>query len=81
MLHGPLVSAGQLAAELAGPDAPTLLDCRWRLAGGADRAGYDQGHLPGAVFVDLDRDLAGQPGRGGRHRAGLPGLASQRARG
>ena len=67
MLHGPLVSAGQLAAELAGPDAPTLLDCRWRLAGGADRAGYDQGHLPGAVFVDLDRDLAGQPGRGGRH--------------
>jgi thiosulfate/3-mercaptopyruvate sulfurtransferase len=64
---GPLVSAGQLAAELAGPDAPTVLDCRWSLAGGADRAGYEQGHLPGAVFVDLDRDLAGPPGRGGRH--------------
>jgi len=64
---GPLVSAGQLAAELAGADAPTVLDCRWSLAGGADRAGYEQGHLPGAVFVDLDRDLAGPPGRGGRH--------------
>ena len=64
---GPLVSAGQLAAELAGTDAPTVLDCRWRLAGGADRAGYDDGHLPGAVFVDLDRDLSGPPGRGGRH--------------
>jgi thiosulfate/3-mercaptopyruvate sulfurtransferase len=64
---GPLVTARQLAAELAGADAPVVLDCRWALAGGADRAGYDQGHLPGAVFVDLDRELAGPPGRGGRH--------------
>ncbi|HET7518673.1 MAG TPA: rhodanese-like domain-containing protein, partial [Actinomycetes bacterium] len=62
MASGPLVTATQLADELAGPDAPTLLDCRWELAGGADRAGYDQGHLPGAVFVDLDRELAAPPG-------------------
>ena len=69
MATGPLVSAGQLAAELAGPGAPVLLDCRWSLAGGADRAGYERGHLPGAVFVDLERDLSGPPGagRGGRH--------------
>jgi thiosulfate/3-mercaptopyruvate sulfurtransferase len=64
---GPLVTAGQLAAELAGPAAPTILDCRWQLAGGADRAGYTRGHLPGAVFIDLDRDLAGPAGAGGRH--------------
>jgi thiosulfate/3-mercaptopyruvate sulfurtransferase len=64
---GPLVTAGRLAAELAGADAPVVLDCRWALAGGADRAGYERGHLPGAVFVDLDRELAGPPGRGGRH--------------
>jgi thiosulfate/3-mercaptopyruvate sulfurtransferase len=64
---GPLVTAARLAAELAGPDPPTVLDCRWSLAGGADRAGYDRGHLPGAVFVNLDRDLAGPPGDGGRH--------------
>jgi thiosulfate/3-mercaptopyruvate sulfurtransferase len=64
---GPLVTPAQLAAELAGPDAPTILDCRWRLAGGADRAGYASGHLPGAVFVDLERDLAAPPGEGGRH--------------
>ena len=69
---GPLVTAGQLAAELAGPDAPTVLDCRWTLAGGADRDGYGKGHLPGAVFVDLDRDLAAPPGAGGRHP--LPAL-------
>ena len=75
MPAGPLVSAPQLAAELAGPAAPTLLDCRWELAGGADRSGYDRGHLPGAVFVDLDRDLSappgavnvGPPGGAGRH--------------
>jgi len=67
MAQGPLVSAARLAAELAGPEPPTLLDCRWTLAGGADRAGYDRGHLPGAVFVDLDRDLSGPPGAGGRH--------------
>jgi thiosulfate/3-mercaptopyruvate sulfurtransferase len=73
---GPLVSAGQLAAELAGPDAPVVLDCRWSLAGGADRAGYERGHLPGAVFMDLDRDLSAPPGRerrGGRHPLPDPG--------
>ena len=69
---GPLVTAGQLAAELAGPGAPTVLDCRWTLAGGADRDGYGKGHLPGAVFVDLDRDLAAPPGAGGRHPLPAP---------
>jgi thiosulfate/3-mercaptopyruvate sulfurtransferase len=73
MASAPLVSAGQLAAELAGPAAPTVLDCRWELAGGADRDGYDRGHLPGAVFVDLDRDLSGPPGPGGRHPLPAPG--------
>jgi thiosulfate/3-mercaptopyruvate sulfurtransferase len=72
MAPGPLVTAGQLAAELAGPGAPTVLDCRWTLAGGADRDGYGKGHLPGAVFVDLDRDLAAPPGAGGRHPLPAP---------
>ena len=67
MSSGPLVSPGQLAEELGGSRAPTVLDCRWRLAGGADRDGYARGHLPGAVFVDLDRELSGPPGDGGRH--------------
>lgn len=48
------------------PDPPTILDVRWTLGGGG-RAAYQAGHLPGAVFVDLDTALAGPPGKGGRH--------------
>ena len=52
---------------MADGPAPVLLDVRWRLGGppGLDR--YREGHLPGAQFADLDRDLAGPPGTGGRH--------------
>jgi thiosulfate/3-mercaptopyruvate sulfurtransferase len=61
------VDAAALAAAMAGGPAPVLLDVRWRLGGppGLDR--YREGHLPGARFADLDRDLAGPPGTGGRH--------------
>ena len=62
-----LVSAGALAAELAKDPAPVLLDVRWRLGGPPGIDSYRRGHLPGAVFVDLDRDLAGPPGPAGRH--------------
>lgn len=66
----PLIAAAGLAAALeGGPGAarrPVLLDVRWTLAG-SDRAGYLDAHIPGAVFVDLDRELAGPPGDGGRH--------------
>ncbi len=63
----PLVDAATLAGELAGDCAPVLLDARWRLGGPPGAASYLAGHLPAAVFVDLDRDLAGPPGAGGRH--------------
>jgi thiosulfate/3-mercaptopyruvate sulfurtransferase len=62
-----LISARDLAAELAGNPAPVVLDARWRLAGPPGIDSYRQGHLPGAVFADLDQDLAGPPGAGGRH--------------
>jgi len=71
---GLLISATALAAELApvtgAAQAPVVLDARWRLAGPPGIDSYQQGHLPGAVFADLDRDLAGPPGPpgpGGRH--------------
>ncbi len=43
-----------------------IIDLRWAPAGPPAREKYQQGHLPGAVFVDLDRDLS-QPGGPGRH--------------
>jgi thiosulfate/3-mercaptopyruvate sulfurtransferase len=45
----------------------TVLDVRWRLGGPPGRELYDAGHIPGAEFVDLDKDLAAPPGAGGRH--------------
>jgi thiosulfate/3-mercaptopyruvate sulfurtransferase len=60
-----LVGADALVAELAQDPPPALLDVRWRLGGPPGVDGYRQGHLPGAVFADLD--LAGPPGPAGRH--------------
>jgi thiosulfate/3-mercaptopyruvate sulfurtransferase len=66
LLVRPAVLAGEMAVE-PGPRGPVLLDVRWRLGGPPGIDLYREGHLPGAVFVDLDRDLAGSPGPGGRH--------------
>lgn len=62
----------ELAAQVAGGSPPVLLDVRWTLAGGSDPAGYLAGRLPGARFLDLDRDLAAGPGAGGRHPLPAP---------
>ncbi|MEH1014948.1 sulfurtransferase [Micromonospora sp. CPCC 206060] len=62
-----LVEVPALTAEVAGGDPPTLLDVRWRLTGPPGRDDYRAGHLPGAVFVDLDAELCGTPGTRGRH--------------
>ncbi|MFJ4918348.1 sulfurtransferase [Streptomyces sp. NPDC088725] len=62
-----IITASELASELAGPRPPVLLDIRWQLGGPHGRPAYEAGHLPGAVYVDLDTELAGQAGRGGRH--------------
>ena len=52
---------------LAGPAPPTVLDVRWQFGGPPGRDEYLGGHIPGAVFVDLDEELAGPPGQAGRH--------------
>ncbi|MFJ8163960.1 sulfurtransferase [Streptomyces sp. NPDC096136] len=62
-----ILSASALMDELAAPRPPVLLDVRWQLGGPDQRPAYEAGHLPGAVYVDLDRELAGPPGSGGRH--------------
>ncbi|MFE2428670.1 sulfurtransferase [Streptomyces sp. NPDC059373] len=69
----PIITVAELASELSGPSTPVLLDVRWQLGGPPGRPEYEAGHIPGAVHVDLDSELAGAPGAGdGRHP--LPGL-------
>lgn len=63
----PLITVSDLASALAEPYAPTLLDVRWRLGGPPGAEDYAAGHLPGAVFLDLDVQFCGPPGAGGRH--------------
>ena len=66
MNPGPIVSAQWLADNLGNPSL-VVADVRWSLgAPGADRAEYVAGHVPGAVFVDLDEDLSDATGPG-RH--------------
>jgi thiosulfate/3-mercaptopyruvate sulfurtransferase len=61
-----LVSTGELAANLA---KWRVFDCRHDLAKpqlGEEQ--YRQGHIPGALFAHLDRDLSGRKtGKNGRH--------------
>src|SRR5215208_2428037 len=51
----PVVDAAWTAAHL---DDVVLADVRWYLDGRPGRAEYDRGHLPGAVFVELEDRLA-----------------------
>lgn len=64
-----LIDANELAASLPQP-ALKILDCRFSLDD-ADygRRSYAQAHIPGAIFLDLERDLSGPvtPGLTGRH--------------
>ncbi|MEJ3743517.1 sulfurtransferase [Actinomycetes bacterium KLBMP 9797] len=75
-----LVDAPTLATALAGERPPTLLDVRWRLAGPPGRDDYRAGHLPGAVFIDLDAELCGPPGAGGRHPLPEPAVLERALR-
>jgi thiosulfate/3-mercaptopyruvate sulfurtransferase len=63
----PLIGVPELAAALAADPPPAVLDVRWYLTGPPGIDSYRRGHVPGAVFVDLDAQLAGPPGDGGRH--------------
>lgn len=64
-LPAPIVDAGWLADHL---HEVVVADVRWYLDGRSGRTSYIGGHLPGAVFVDIDNDLSDKPGGvQGRH--------------
>jgi thiosulfate/3-mercaptopyruvate sulfurtransferase len=66
----PLISPEELVARLGDLK---IVDIRWALTDPSHgRSAYEAGHIPGAVFADLDRDLSGSPGPG-RHP--LPDVA------
>ncbi|MEO5832696.1 MAG: sulfurtransferase [Nakamurella sp.] len=73
-----LVESTDLAEELIGDRPPVVLDVRWSLAG-SDPDGYRAGHVPGSLFVDLDRDLAAPVGDGSGGRHPLPDPAALQA--
>ncbi|MGH3822206.1 MAG: sulfurtransferase [Pseudonocardiaceae bacterium] len=68
----PVITPHELAALMAGPEPPTVADVRWSLTGPPGRVDYRAGHLPGAVFLDVDADLAAPPGPCGRHPLPYP---------
>lgn len=68
---GPLVDADWLAGHI-GDDGVTVADARW-YADGSGRAKYEGGHIPGAVFLDVDTDLsAPKTDTTGRHPLPTP---------
>lgn len=63
-MSDPLISVGELAEKL---NEVVLFDLRWSLTDPSHgRASYASGHIPGAVFVDLNTDLSATEGDG-RH--------------
>jgi thiosulfate/3-mercaptopyruvate sulfurtransferase len=75
MPQGPLIDVRSLAQRLGDPTW-IVVDCRFNLLEpSAGRAAYTAGHVPGARYADLDRDLAKPPlASEGRHP--LPTAAS-----
>jgi thiosulfate/3-mercaptopyruvate sulfurtransferase len=75
-----LVSVAQLADRISDPHL-RVADVRWYLGRpGAGRAAYEAGHIPGAIFLDLDEDLADMDGLGAPGRHPLPTAAAFTAR-
>ena len=62
-----LIEPAELAELLEAGEPPVLADVRWTLGGPPGRPEFEGAHLPGAQWVDLERQLSGPPGPGGRH--------------
>ena len=60
----PLVEAAWLARQP--PGSVRIVDLRWALSGPGALEKYRAGHIPGAVYIDMEHDLS-RPGGPGRH--------------
>jgi thiosulfate/3-mercaptopyruvate sulfurtransferase len=77
----PLLSVERLARWLEAGERPVIVDVRWYLGRpGAGHAAYLEGHVPGAIFLDLDDDLADPEGYGAPGRHPLPSPEAFRTR-
>lgn len=77
-----LISVAELAEALSSDDAPLVLDVRWSLAVPDGSPAYAAEHLPGAIYVDLNTDLAAPPSASeGRHPLPTQGSFERAARG
>uniref|UniRef100_UPI001C4E0978 sulfurtransferase n=1 Tax=Rhodococcus qingshengii TaxID=334542 RepID=UPI001C4E0978 len=73
-----LIDVEELSALIEAGAAPRLLDVRWALGDSNGEQHFRDGHIPGAVFVNLDEELASPPSPGtGRHP--LPSLEDLQA--
>jgi thiosulfate/3-mercaptopyruvate sulfurtransferase len=70
----PLITANQLEEIINSGENVLLCDCRFDLADPlAGRKAYLEGHIPGALYIDLDQDLSGKKtGQNGRHPLPTP---------
>ncbi|TFB85350.1 sulfurtransferase [Cryobacterium algoricola] len=73
-----LISAEDLARLLETREDIRVLDVRWALLGPSGRDEYAAGHLPGAVYVDLETELA-RPGAPEDGRHPLPAIEDLQA--
>ncbi len=79
MSFSTLVSCAQLAEHLSDPTW-VVVDCRHQLSDvGYGEREYAKGHLPGAAFMHMDRDLSAvMTGRNGRHPLPDPQLLAEK---
>lgn len=77
--HQVLISVDALKQRLDEGRRTVILDVRWSLTGPPGRDAYEAGHVPGAVFVDLEQELAvhvesgsAEEAAGGRHPLPTP---------
>lgn len=79
----PLISADELHGLISNGTANLrILDVRWRLGRSDGRVDYLLGHIPGAVYADMDTELSepDQPASQGRHPLPQLGRLQEAAR-